>query len=47
MVEALDHPALFLVFLTFAVFALSKIIAYGAGKLGLTTVQAFFVPGTS
>lgn len=45
-IEAFDHPALFLVFMTFAVFALAKIIAYGAGKVGLTTLQSFFVPGT-
>lgn len=40
--ETFDHPILFLVFTTFAVFAMAKMLAYGSGKVGLTTLQAFF-----
>jgi hypothetical protein len=44
--DTFDHPALFLIFMTFAIFALAKILAYASGKAGLTTIQSFFVPGT-
>lgn len=44
-VESFDHPALFLIAMTIAVFGLAKILAYVFGKAGLTTLQAFFVGG--
>ena len=45
-IETFDHPILFLIFTTFAVFAMAKMLAYVSGKMGLTTLQAFFVTGS-
>lgn len=35
IVEALDHPFIFLLALAVGVVAMQKILAYGAGKAGL------------
>lgn len=39
MLAKFDHPFLFIFALTLAVIAMTKVIAYGAGKAGLATVQ--------
>ena len=36
---AFDHPFLFIFALTISVIAMTKVIAYGAGKAGLPTLQ--------
>lgn len=43
MLEALDHPFLFIAALTIAVFAMAKLLAYMSGRLGLAVVHDFFV----
>lgn len=43
--EFFDHPLLFLIALTIGVVAMSKLLAYASGTVGLTTLQNFFVGG--
>jgi hypothetical protein len=43
----LDHPFLFIFAITFAVFAMAKVIAYASGKVGLPVVAEFFAPGST
>lgn len=43
IVESLDHPFVFLLALTIGVIAMSKLIAYGAGKAGLTEMSKWAV----
>lgn len=41
--EALDHPFIFLLALTVGVFAMQKIIAYLAGKTGMTELNQWIL----
>ena len=43
VVAALDHPFVFLLALTIGVIAMSKLIAYAAGKAGLDEMSRWAV----
>lgn len=43
LVESLDHPFVFLLALTIGVLAMSKLIAYAAGKAGLSEMQKWAI----
>jgi len=45
--ENLDHPFLFIFAITFAVFAMAKLIAYGALKANMPVIAEFFAPGST
>jgi hypothetical protein len=45
--EDLDHPFLFIFAVTFAVFAMAKLIAYAALKANMPVIAEFFAPGSS
>jgi hypothetical protein len=43
IVEALDHPFVFLLALAVGIVAMQKIIAYGAGKAGMTEMNKWIL----
>lgn len=43
LLESLDHPFIFLLALTIGVVAMTKIIAYGAGKSGLPELNKWIL----
>lgn len=45
--EDFDHPFLFVFAVTFAVFAMAKLIGYVALKSNLPVIAEFFAPGST